>query len=96
MPGVDLIATAGGRHARVTSDDVVQKLRGVTFGEIRTHAVRVEGVLYPIKEAFAAVSGLDRLDFNTNQARTWFRKLGFEVVRVEQSSRESESESIGG
>jgi hypothetical protein len=34
---------------------------------------------------------LDRLDFNTNQARNWFRKLGFEVVRVEQPSSESES-----
>ena len=96
MPGVDVVATAGGRHARVTSDEVVRKLRGAKFGEVRTHAVRVEGVLYPIKEAFAAVSGLDRLDFNTNQARTWFRKLGLEVVRVEQSSLESESESVGG
>lgn len=80
----------------MTSDEVVLKLRGAKFGEIRTHAVRIEGVLYPIKEAFAAVSGLDRLDFNTNQARTWFRKLGFEVVRVEQSFPESESESVGG
>lgn len=96
MPGVDVVATVGGRHARVTSDDVVQKLRGVRFGEIRTHAVRVEGVLYPIKEAFAAVSGLDRLDFNTNQARNWFRKLGFEVVRVEQPSPESESVESSG
>jgi len=96
MPSVDVVASAGGRHARVTSDEVAQRLRGAKFGEIRTHAVRVDGVLYPIKEAFAAVSGLDRLDFNTNQARTWFRKLGFEVVRVEQSSPESQSESIGG
>ena len=75
----------------MTNDEVVQRLRGAKFGEIRTHAVRVEGVLYPIKEAFAAVSGLDRLDFNTNQARNWFRKLGFEVVRVEQPSSDSES-----
>ncbi len=96
MPAVDVVATAGGRHARVTSDEVVLKLRGAKFGEVRTHAVRIEGALYPIKEAFAAVSGLDRLDFNTNQARTWFRKLGFEVVRVEQSLPESESESDGG
>jgi hypothetical protein len=91
MPDVDVVASAGGRHSRVTNDEVVQRLRGAKLGEIRTHAVRVEGVLYPIKEAFAAVSGLDRLDFNTNQARNWFRKLGFEVVRVEQPSSESES-----
>jgi hypothetical protein len=89
MPGVDLNTRAGGRHARVTSDEVVEKLRGATPGVIRTHAVRVEGVLYPIKEAFSTVSGLDLLDFNTNQARNWFRKLGFEVLRVEQSSTEA-------
>src|SRR3954465_6054684 len=88
MPGVALDARAGGRHARVTSDEVVEKLRGAKPGAIRTHAVRVEGVLYPIKEAFSSVSGLDLLDFNTNQARNWFRKLGFEVLRVEPPSTE--------
>src|SRR5437762_1015814 len=91
MPGVDVVASAGGRQARVTSDEVVEKLRGAKPGLIRTHAVRVEGVLYPIKEAFATVSGLDLLDFNTNQARNWFRKLGFEVLRVEQPSTEVEA-----
>ena len=91
MPGVDVNARAGGRLARVTSDEVVEKLRGAKPGVIRTHAVRVGGVLYPIKEAFATVSGLDLLDFNTNQARNWFRKLGFEVMRVEQPSTEIEA-----
>ena len=57
--------------------------------------MRVEGVLYPIKEAFATVSGLDLLDFNTNQARNWFRKLGFEVLRVEQTSAEVEAAQSG-
>lgn len=97
---MDLNARAGGRHARVTSDEVVEKLRGATPGAIRTHAVRVEGVLYPIKEAFSTVSGLDLLDFNTNQARNWFRKLGFEVLRVEPSAevgtRPSDSEKRDG
>lgn len=91
MPGVEVSARVGGRHARVTSDEVVEKLRGAKPGVIRTHAVRVGGILYPIKEAFAAVSGLDLLDFNTNQARNWFRKLGFEVLRVEQSSTDVEA-----
>jgi len=91
MPGVELVFTAGGRLNRVTSDEVVQKLRDARFGVVRTHAVRVDGVLYPIKEAFAVVSGLDLLDFNTNQARSWFRKLGFEVVRVDQSSAQLQS-----
>lgn len=91
MPGVELLFTVGGRRMRVTTDEVVQKLRGAKFGAVRTHAVKIEGVLCPVKEAFAVVTGLDRLDFNTDQARKWFRKLGFEVVRVDQASAESES-----
>ena len=58
MPGVDLNTRAGGRHARVTSDEVVQKLRGATPGVIRTHAVRVEGVLYPIHPLQVTAMGM--------------------------------------
>ena len=78
---------AGGKQLRMTSDDVVRKLRGAKPGQVRTHAVKVQGVLHPVKEAFAAVTGLDVLDFNTNQARSTFKRLGFEVVRVSGSSK---------
>ena len=63
-------------------EGVIQKLRGVTPGRIKTHAVDVEGRLHPVKEAFHVVTGTDVLDFNTNQARSAFKRLGFEVVRV--------------
>lgn len=64
------------------TDDVIRKLRGMRPGRIKTHAVKVEGVLHPIKEAFARVTGVDLLDFNTNTARNAFKRLGFEVVRM--------------
>lgn len=60
---------------------VVISLRLTKPGRIQTHAVCVEGILYPVKEAWAHVTGTDVLDFNTNQARSWFKKLGFEVFR---------------
>lgn len=66
-------------------DEVIRKLRSVKPGRIRAHAVNVESVYYPVKEAFQQVTGLDLLDFNTNQARSAFRRLGFEVVRVSRS-----------
>jgi hypothetical protein len=66
----------------MNSDDVVRKLRGVKPGRIKTHAVKIQGVYHPVKEAFAEVTGLDILDFNTNQARNAFKRLGFEVVRM--------------
>jgi hypothetical protein len=72
-----------GKHTlRLTSQDVIRKLRGVKPGRIKTHAVDVEGVFHPVKEAFAAVTGVDVLDFNTNTARAAFKRLGFDVVRI--------------
>lgn len=79
---LELEFTVSGKRIRVKSEDIPSKLSRAKFGPIRTHAVRIDGELYPIKEAFARVSGLDLLDFNTNQARTWFRRLGFEAIRM--------------
>ena len=72
----------GGRRLRIERDDVIQKLRGVTPGRIKTHAVDVEGRLHPVKEAFHVVTSVDVLDFDTNQARSAFKRLGFDVSRV--------------
>ena len=71
-----------GRRFQLTSDQVVSKLTGVTLGPVKTHGVEINGLTYPVKEALAHVTGLDLLDFNTNQARSIFRRLGFKVVRV--------------
>ena len=72
----------GGRRLRIDREDVIQKLRGVTPGRIKTHAVDVEGRLHPVKEAFHVVTGIDVLDFDTTPARSAFKRLGFEVSRV--------------
>ena len=61
---------------------VLEALHGVKPGLIRAHAVDIGGVLYPIKEAFARVTGIDTLDFGTVQARRAFERLGFPVTRV--------------
>ena len=62
---------------------VINRVREVQPGPINTHAVEIDGVLYPIKEAFSRATGLDLLDFNTNQARRQFQRLGFRVLRLE-------------
>jgi len=68
----------------VKRDEVVRRLRGVKPGRVQAHAVKVGDLHYPVKEAFAAVTGIDVLDFNTNTARSTFRRLGFEVFRFER------------
>lgn len=72
----------GGKKLHLTHDQVVSALRGVVLGPVRTHRVEINGVMYPVKEAFALISGLDVADFNTNQARNIFKRLGFKVERV--------------
>ena len=48
---------------------------------IREHYVVIGGRRYPPKQALAAVTGLDRSDFTTHQARSILRRLGFGVHR---------------
>ena len=74
--------TVGGKRLQLTSDQVVSSLKNVRPGPIQKHAVEINGLTYPVKEAFAYVTHLDLLDFNTNQARSIFQRLGFKVMRV--------------
>ena len=74
--------TVNGTYMNLTPDEVVQRLRGVKPSPIRTHAVTVGDVAYPVKQALSVVTGEDIADFNTNVARSAFKKLGFKVERV--------------
>lgn len=49
---------------------------------VNTHVVEVDGIIFPVKQVFGEVTGLDRLDFTTNQARTVLKRLGFQVSRA--------------
>lgn len=48
---------------------------------IRDHYVVVGGHRYPPKQLLAALTGLDRADFTTHQARSVLRRLGVGVYR---------------
>ena len=69
-----------GKPVDLERDAIVKRLRTVKPDPIRKHAVEVGGRLYPVKQAFAAVTGMQVLDFNTHQARSAFRRLGFKVT----------------
>ncbi|HEY3894483.1 MAG TPA: hypothetical protein VGL88_03850 [Pseudonocardiaceae bacterium] len=49
---------------------------------IREHYVVIGRRRYPPKQVLAAVTGLDRGDFTTHQARSILRRLGFGVHRL--------------
>lgn len=73
--------TVNGRTFSLSRQDVIRALRGVPAEPVRSHSVTVTGVRYPVKQAFAAVTGLDRLDFTSAVARRNLDKLGFELHR---------------
>lgn len=68
---------------RLTTEEVVAKLKNINPEPTRALVVDVGGVSYPVKQAFSAVTGLDRADFGSHQARNVFLRLGFTVSRIE-------------
>lgn len=82
MGATEVSHTVNSQRIRLSRDRVLAALVGVEPGPIRKHAVDVDGRIFPVKEAYALATGLDVLDFNTNQARKALRALGFPVQRV--------------
>lgn len=74
--------TINGQRISLEADDVRHAVKGVAPSAARSHVVDVEGVEYPVKQVFAEATGLDLLDFTTNQARRVLRKLGFSLRRI--------------
>ena len=89
MLGLLLVVQAivSGQRLVLNDADVVKRLRSFEPGPLYAHVVEVAGRVLPVKEAFAHVTGLDLLDFNTNQARGVFKKLGFKVRRLAADGR---------
>lgn len=61
--------------------DVERAVADLDPEPIREHYVVVGLRRYPPKQILAAMSGLDRADFTTHQARSILRRLGFGVHR---------------
>jgi hypothetical protein len=63
------------------SRDVKHALRNVAPEPISSHFVVVGNRRYPPKQVISAVTGLDRADFTTHQARRTLMRLGFHAGR---------------
>lgn len=59
---------------------------------IQEHYVVVAGRRFPPKQVLAAVTGLDRADFTTHQARSVLRRLGFAAHRLTRAVPASDRE----
>lgn len=74
--------TVSGKRVSLTTDQVNRAVQDLRPDPLRSHAVVVDGVEYPVKQVFAAATGMDVLDFTTNQARRALSRLGFELRRI--------------
>src|SRR5881397_2802349 len=75
-------------HARIADRDftidtgeVERRLRRVLPEPLGDHYVVVGGKRFPPKQIISLVTGLDKADFNTHQARRILSRLGFTVGR---------------
>jgi hypothetical protein len=70
-----------GRIFVLRRDDVTRALRELDPEPIASHYVVVEDRRFPPKQALSAVTGLDRADFTSHQARRTLMRLGFAAGR---------------
>jgi len=61
-------------------DTVVDRVRGVPPEPVRTHGVRIEGVTYPVKQAFELASSVPRAEFTSHTAMRHLHALGFDIA----------------
>jgi len=80
-----------GKDIRRTREQVIEALRGVEPARIRTHSVRIGGVVYPVKQAFGVAFGLDHAEFGTQTARRLLGRMGFCVRTAPRRPRGADS-----
>ena len=86
-------ATIAQQQFAFDTAEVGRRLRDVLPEPLGEHYVVVAGKRFPPKQVISLMTGLDRADFNTHQARRILSRLGFTVGR---RSRGSPLESSAG
>ena len=71
--------TVGGTEFTLSRADVEARLHGVESEVIRELYVEVKGVMFPIKQAFAYATGMQRGGFTSHDAMRVFRKLSLRI-----------------
>ncbi len=75
------LVTISGRRFQLDSAEVERAVRQVLPEPIREHFVVIGGRRFAPKQVICLVTGLDRADFTTHQARRILTRLGFPAAR---------------
>lgn len=71
-----------GHRLELQRSAVTAAMRKVLPEPLKQHYVVIAGRRYPPKQVIAEVTGLDRADFTTHQARRILLRLGFPAART--------------
>jgi len=82
-----------GRPFVLRRSDVLEALRRVEPEPVSSHFVVVGSRRFPPKQVIGEVTGLDRADFTTHQARRTLLRLGFTAGRRGSASRSPRAKS---
>ena len=74
--------TVSGHQYNLEPRSVEAALQGALPEPIHEHFVVINGRRWPPKQVLALVTGLDRADFTTHQARRALTRLGFPAARA--------------
>ena len=88
-------ATIADQEFLLADDEVERSLLGVMPEPIGEHYVVIGGRRFPPKQVLGVVTGLDRADFNTHQARRVLARLGFTVGRRSKEVIVAVPEGVG-
>jgi hypothetical protein len=88
--------TVSGHRYDLDRSDVEEALHGVLPEPINEHFVVINGRRWPPKQVLALVTGLDRADFTTHQARRAMTRLGFTAGRSARRRAGAPEMSAGG
>ncbi len=80
-PDGSIRTTVAGRTFSLDRALVEARVEGVLPEPLTDHYAAIGGRRYPPKQVISLVTGLDRADFTTHQARRILRRLGFTVGR---------------
>jgi hypothetical protein len=88
-------ATIAQQQFALDTVEVGRRLRDVMPEPLGEHYVVVAGKRFPPKQVISMMTGLDRADFNTHQARRILSRLGFTVGRRSRGSPQVSSARQG-
>ncbi|MBM3471670.1 MAG: hypothetical protein FJX75_00175 [Armatimonadetes bacterium] len=85
--------TLNGQRLCRTKLQVENALRKVTPDRINVHAVEVNGVRYPVRQAFAVAFDVGRKEVDSDRARRVFLRMGFPVSASPEANRPARTRS---